>query len=257
MLNIENALIYHIYPLGACGAPRKNTREEPRPRIGMIKDWIPHLKEMNITAVYFGPVFESEEHGYDTTDYRIIDSRLGTNKDFADVCAALHENGIAVILDGVFNHTGRSFFAFRDIIANGQNSQYCNWYANLGFDFGSPCGDAFHYEGWNGHYNLCKLNLRCNEVCEYIESAIELWIKEFDIDGIRFDAAECMDHDFFRRIRRFCKSRKSDFWLMGEIVGGDYNRLANPEMLDSVTNYECYKGLYSSHNDMNYFEIEI
>ena len=78
---------------------------------------------------------------------------------------------------------------------------------------------------------------------------------QFHIDGIRFDAADCVDFDFFRRIHNFCKERNPEFWLMGEIIHGDYKRWANPEMLDSVTNYECYKGIYSSHNDKNYFEI--
>ena len=93
-------------------------------------------------------------------------------------------------------------------------------------------------------------------MCDHIIDAINYWIESFGIDGIRFDAADCVDFDFFKRIRSFCKGKKRDFWLMGEIIHGDYNRWANPEMLDSVTNYECYKGLYSSHNDKNYFEID-
>ena len=93
-------------------------------------------------------------------------------------------------------------------------------------------------------------------VCDHIIDAVNYWIESFGIDGIRFDAADCIDFNFFKRIRDFCKGKKPDFWLMGEIIHGDYNRWANPEMLDSVTNYECYKGLYSSHNDKNYFEID-
>ena len=82
-----------------------------------------------------------------------------------------------------------------------------------------------------------------------------MWMDEFGIDGLRLDAVDCVDMDFLRRLRGFCKQKREDFWLMGEIIHGDYNRWANPEMLDSVTNYECYKGLYSSHNVKNYFEI--
>lgn len=252
----DNAIIYHIYPLGFCGAPKFNDGGEVCYRLDKVLEWIPHLKEMNVDAVYFGPVFESVEHGYDTIDYKKIDRRLGDNNSFRNICDKLHENGIKVILDGVFNHVGRKFPQFVDIQENGQGSGYCDWFQNLNFGGQSPCGDPFWYEGWNGHYNLVKLNLRNVGVCDHLIDAVNYWIEEFRIDGIRFDAADCIDFDFFKRIRSFCKGKKPDFWLMGEIIHGDYNRWANPEMLDSVTNYECYKGLYSSHNDKNYFEID-
>ena len=251
----ENAVMYHIYPLGFCGAPKFNEGGEPVNRLEKVLDWIPHLKELGVDAVYFGPVFESVEHGYDTTDYRVIDRRLGTNEMFAHICDELHKNGIRVILDGVFNHVGRNFWAFRDVQEKGQASEYCDWFAGLNFGGQSPCGDNFWYEGWNGYYNLVKLNLRNWHVCDYLIDAVGMWMDEFHIDGIRFDAADCVDFDFFRRIHNFCKERNPEFWLMGEIIHGDYKRWANPEMLDSVTNYECYKGIYSSHNDKNYFEI--
>ncbi len=252
----DNAIIYHIYPLGFCGAPKFNDGGEVVYRLDKVLDWIDHFKEMNVDAVYFGPVFESVEHGYDTIDYKTIDRRLGDNNSFRNICDKLHEYGIRVILDGVFNHVGRKFPQFVDIQQKGQGSGYCDWFQNLNFGGQSPCGDNFWYEGWNGHYNLVKLNLRNVGVCDHLIDAVNYWIEEFKIDGIRFDAADCIDFDFFKRIRNFCKGKRPDFWLMGEIIHGDYKRWANPEMLDSVTNYECYKGLYSSHNDKNYFEID-
>lgn len=253
---INEAVFYHIYPLGFCGAPQFNKDEElVVSRINKVTEWIPHFKELGIDAIYFGPLFESTEHGYDTADYEVIDKRLGTNKDFKEVCERLHENGIKVVLDGVFNHVGRDFWAFKDVIKNKENSKYCSWFQNLDFAGSSPMGDPFWYEGWEGHYNLVKLNLKNQELKDYLFGAVEKWINEFDIDGIRFDVAYCMDEDFFRDINTFCKSKKKNFWLMGEMVHGDYARLAKKGMLDSVTNYECYKGIYSSHNDKNYFEI--
>lgn len=253
----DDAIIYHIYPLGFCGAPKFNDgSDEVTYRLDKVLDWIPHFKEMNVDAIYFGPVFESVEHGYDTIDYKKIDHRLGDNNSFRAICDRLHEAGIRVILDGVFNHVGRKFPQFVDVQEKGQGSGYCDWFQNLNFGGQSPYGDPFWYEGWNGHYNLVKLNLRNVGVCDHIIDAINYWIESFGIDGIRFDAADCIDFDFFKRLRSFCKGKKPDFWLMGEIIHGDYNRWANPEMLDSVTNYECYKGLYSSHNDKNYFEID-
>lgn len=252
----DNAIIYHIYPLGFCGAPKLNEGGPVQYRLDKLIDWIPHLKEMNVDAVYLGPIFESVEHGYDTIDYKTVDRRLGDNNSFRRICEKLHENGIRIILDGVFNHVGRKFPQFVDIQQNGQNSQYCDWFQNLNFGGQSPCGDNFWYEGWNGHYNLVKLNLRNVGVCDHLIDAVNYWIEEFKIDGIRFDAADCIEFDFFKRIRSFCKGKNPEFWLMGEIIFGDYKRWANPEMLDSVTNYECYKGIYSSHNTKNYFEID-
>ncbi|MCI9272502.1 MAG: DUF1653 domain-containing protein [Clostridiales bacterium] len=252
---IDTAVFYHIYPLGYCGAPQFNNDGETVCRIDKLRDWIPHLKEIGVNALYIGPVFESSEHGYDTKDYYQIDKRLGDNHCFRTLCDELHQNGIRVILDGVFNHVGREFWAFTDVQRNGQSSHYCNWFHNLNFGGGSPMGDPFWYEGWQGHYNLVKLNLRNPEVVDHLLGAVGQWMNDFGIDGLRLDAADCVDPDFFKQLRQFCKSRKPDFWLVGEIIHGDYNRWANPDMLDSVTNYECYKGLYSSHNDKNYFEI--
>lgn len=184
-----------------------------------------------------------------------IDKRLGTNEDFKDLCKKLHENDIKIVLDGVFNHVGREFWAFKDIQKNGRNSKYCNWFSGLNFDSRSPMGDDFNYESWNGCYDLVKLNLWNRDVVEYLLHAVEFWIDEFDIDGLRLDAADKIIFDFFKELKIFTEKKKDNFWLMGEIIHGDYNRWANKDSLDSVTNYECYKGIYSSHNDKNYFEI--
>lgn len=253
---IDSAVFYHIYTLGFCGAPKVNNEEElVVNRIAKVIDWIPHFKDLGVNAIYFGPLFESTSHGYDTIDYTKIDKRLGTNDDFKAVCKALHKANIKVILDGVFNHVGRDFIGFKDLQKNKWNSKYKDWFQNVNFDGRSPYGDEFWYEGWEGHFNLVKLNLKNPEVVHYIFSAIEGWIKEFEIDGLRLDVAYCMDQDFFRGLRQFVDSKKEDFWLMGEMVHGDYRRLVAPELLNSSTNYECYKGIYSSHNDKNYFEI--
>lgn len=254
---IEKSNVYHIYPLGFCGCEqyRSESSEKPVPRIRKVIDWIPHLKQMHFNAVYFGPVFESVKHGYDTIDYMVIDRRLGTNQDFKDVCNALHENGIKVILDGVFNHVGRENPMFMDVRANKQGSRYKDWFCGLNFGGNSSYNDGFWYEGWNNCYDLVKLNLWNDEVVNYLLSAVKMWIEEWDIDGIRFDAADCLRDEFIKRIHGFTRSLKPDFWLMGEIIHGNYSRWANSEMFDCVTNYQCYKGIYSSHNDRNYFEI--
>ena len=252
---VEESVFYHIYPLGFCGAPMENKSGTAKNRLQKLESWIPHLKGMGVNALYLGPVFESEAHGYDTRDYRVIDRRLGTNAMLKKLVQKLHENGIRVVLDGVFNHVGRSFWAFRDVLENGEGSRYCGWFANLRFGGQSPYGDRFIYEGWQGHYNLVKLNLKNQEVVAHLLEAVGMWMDEFGIDGLRLDAADCVDIGFFQQLRGYCKGKNPDFWLMGEIIHGDYNRWANPQALDSVTNYECWKGIYSSHNDHNYFEI--
>ena len=251
---INSSVFYHIYPLGFCGCPEYNDGKTEY-RLDKLKDWIPHLKEMGVNALYLGPVFQSLKHGYDTSDYYNIDCRLGDNESFKKICDELHANGIRIVLDGVFNHVGRDFWAFKDVQKYGSGSQYCGWFQNLSFNGRSPYNDPFWYEGWSGHYDLVKLNT-CNQaVIDHLIGAVSMWIDEFGIDGLRLDAADCIEPNFFRALRSFCKGKDPDFWLMGEIIHGDYNRWANPEMMDSVTNYECYKGIYSSHNDKNYFEI--
>ena len=248
------SVFYQIYPLGFCGAPFENDGVLEH-RIEKVNDWIPHIKKLGADAIYFSPVFESDTHGYNTRDYTKIDTRLGTNEDFANVCNNLHKEGIRVVLDGVFNHVGRGFWAFEDVLKNREQSPYVNWFGRIAFDGNSNYNDGLWYEGWEGNYDLVKLNLRNEEVIQHIFSAIKGWVDEFDIDGLRLDVAYCLDHDFVRRLRSFCNELKPDFFLVGETLHGDYNQLMNDEMLHSVTNYECYKGLYSSFNSMNMFEI--
>lgn len=249
----NETVFYQIYPLGMCGAPIQNDGVNVN-RIKRVSDWIPHLNKLGIGAVYFSPLMESDKHGYDTRDYRTLDCRLGVNADFAEVTAKLHKNNIRVVLDGVFNHVGRGFWAFQDVLKYRESSRYCGWF-NINFAGNSSYNDGLWYEGWEGHYDLVKLNLRNPEVVDHIFDAIRLWVQEFDIDGLRLDVAYCLDQDFLCRLHDFCHGLKPDFFLVGEIIHGDYNRLVNERMLDSCTNYECYKGLFSSFNSMNMFEI--
>ncbi|MCI9209252.1 MAG: cyclomaltodextrinase [Eubacterium sp.] len=247
------SVFYQIYPLGFCGAPYENDGVLTH-RILKVKDWIPHMKKLGINAVYFSPVFESDTHGYNTRDYKKIDCRLGTNEDFKEVCGALHKEGIKVVLDGVFNHVGRGFSAFLDVLKNRENSVYRDWF-HIDFGGNSNYNDGLWYEGWEGNFDLVKLNLGNPEVVEHIFSAVKSWVEEFDIDGLRLDVAYCLTPDFLRRLRSFTDGLKEEFFLVGETLHGDYNQWMNPQMLHSVTNYECYKGLYSSFNSMNLFEI--
>ena len=252
----QDAVFYHIYPLGLCAAPPTNSFDNsPEPRLQQLHGWLDHLESLGVNAVYLGPLFESSTHGYDTADYYWVDRRLGTNETLVELIEAMHRRGMRVILDAVLNHTGRDFWAFKDVLRHGKNSAYCDWFQGLRFGESTPYNDPFTYETWDGHYELVKLNLANPAVREHLFGAVEGWITQFEIDGLRLDAADCMNPDFQRDLSAFCRDLRPDFWLLGEIVHGDYNQWVSTMMLDSVTNYECYKGLYSSHNDHNYYEI--
>ncbi|MBQ9549952.1 MAG: alpha-amylase [Lachnospiraceae bacterium] len=251
----DEAVFYHIYPLGLLGAPKENTYSGVTHRLNRLDPWIDHIRELGCNALYIGPLFESVGHGYETTDYRKLDSRLGDNKDLEKFVKSCHKKGIRVILDGVFNHTGRDFFAFRDLKENRENSRYRDWYCNVNFYGNNEYNDGFSYDNWGGYNLLVKLNQRNPEVKDYISETIRFWVREFDIDGLRLDAADVLDFDFMKMLRAVASEVKPEFYLLGEVIHGDYSRWVNEGTLHSVTNYVMHKAFYSGHNDHNYFEI--
>lgn len=250
----EQANVYQIYPLGLCGAPEYNEGGEPVHRLGRMEQWIDHIKQLNMDTVLFNPLFQSDKHGYDTRDYNQVDVRLGTNEDFAALCKKMHEAGLKVMLDGVFNHVGRGFWAFQDVQQKKWDSPYKDWF-HISFDGNTEYNDGFWYEAWEGHYELVKLNLDNPQVVDHLFDAVRNWVQLYDIDGLRLDVAYCLPVWFLEKLRRFTEGLKPDFVLMGETLHGDYNRWMNQNACHSVTNYECYKGLHSSFNSMNMFEI--
>ena len=249
----QNAVVYQIYPLGLCGAPLQNDGVQAH-RLRRLLDWVEPIKELGATCVLFNPLFESDAHGYDTRDFNKVDVRLGTDEDLKAVCEALHAAGLKVMLDGVFNHVGRGFWAFRDVQEKKWDSPYKDWF-HLSFDGNTNYNDGFWYESWEGCNELVKLNLHNTAVREHLFDAIAGWVRDYDIDGLRLDVAYCLDQDFLAALRNFTNQLKPDFVLVGETLHGDYNRWMNDNACHSVTNYECYKGLYSSFNTGNMHEI--
>ena len=248
-----NSVFYQIYPIGFCGAPTQNDGECV-PRIRKLLDWSGYLQELGVDSILLNPIFESDSHGYDTRDFKKIDCRLGTNDDFASVCKDLHAHGVKIVLDGVFNHVGRGFWAFKDVQEKKGDSPYKDWF-HINFDGNSNYNDGFWYEGWEGHFELVKLNLQNPAVADYLLECVKYWVDTFDIDGLRLDVAYSLDHGFMQRLRSYVEELKDGFVLIGEVLFGDYNLIVNERMLHSCTNYECYKGIYSSFNSMNLFEI--
>ena len=247
-MKMNELMIYQVFPLRAL------TDGQPSHGILEMIDWIQHIKKLGMNAVYFSPVFSSSDHGYDTKDYQKIDERLGTNEDFKKMCDAMHEEGIQVILDGVFNHVGREFFAFEDVKEKKWDSPYKDWFY-INFDGNSCYDDGFWYEGWEGHFELVKLNLDNEQVRNYLLESVGIWIDKLGIDGLRLDVAYMLNRNFMKVLVDFVHSKKPEFLMIGEMLHGDYNTIVGNECLHSATNYECYKGLYSSFNSMNMFEI--
>lgn len=249
----EDTVLYHIYPLGMLGCERVNDGGEVRHRLREFEHLTAHLNELGVNAVYFGPLFESSTHGYDTKDYFHIDRRLGDDSDFRHLVDVFHAANIRVIVDAVFNHVGRGFWGFQEALEYRDMSRTRSWFKGLRFD--GRCRDGVGYATWEGHEELVKLDLMNGDVRQHLFDAVSWWIQEFDIDGIRLDAADCLEQDFVRALRAHALSIRPDFLLVGEVIHGDYRIWANDGMMHGTTNYEAYKGLWSSHNDGNFHEI--
>lgn len=249
----NESVFYQVCTLDFCGAPKQNDGVVTN-RISRINDFISYYQDLGINAIYFNPIFSSDTHGYDTRDYQRLDERLGTNNDFKEVVKNLHQANIKVVIDGVFNHVGRGFFAFEDVKVNQGNSRYKDWF-KIDFNGNSNYNDGFYYEGWEGHYELVKLNLDNSEVQNYLMDCVALWINELDIDGIRLDVAYSLPNWFMAMLRDKVTNLKNDFFLIGEVLGDNAGYMFSEAKLDSITDYPSYKGIWSSFNNLNMFEI--
>ncbi len=254
----KEGIIYHIYPLGFFDAPYY-AKDEPETvnRLEKIRDYYNHFQEMGVNIIQFGPIFESESHGYNTTDYWKIDHRLGTNDLFKEIVNELHGMGMRIIIDGVFNHVGREFFSFKDVQEHKQHSSKQGWhYIDFSQSHLNPRMDGFDYKNWEGHYGLVKLNLDNHEVREYFFDAAKYWVGEIGIDGWRMDVAYLIGNDFWRDFKRACKSVKSDCFLVGELIHNPYSNWIGPDLLDAGTGYQVYKSIYNGINENNLWELK-
>lgn len=216
-----------------------------------IIEKIPYLKELGVTAIYLNPVNEAKsEHKYDTSDYFEIDKSLGDKEDMKKLVKAAHDCAIRVMMDGVFNHSGEEFFAWQDVLKNGKASRYKDWFMIKDFSFLDELqtGGSFSKSGKYYSFAFCdhmpKLNTNNEELQDYLLSALEMWIKEYDIDGIRLDVANEISHDFCKKLRLKARSLKADFFILGEIWHDSLPWLLGDEF-DSVMNYPLLKTIVS------------
>ncbi|MEV3925382.1 alpha-amylase family protein [Actinomadura coerulea] len=243
MLWPDYAIWWHAYPLGFVDAEREALEREaaPEPRLGRIAGWLDHLVGLGCNGLALGPVFASETHGYDTVDHYRVDPRLGGEDDLRRLVDEASGKGVRVLLDGVFNHVGRGFVPFADVVAKGDASAYRKWFH----------ADLRTFEG---HDRLVTLNHAEPEVADYVTDVMTHWL-ERGIDGWRLDAAYAVPPDFWRTVTDRVRARFPDAWLVGEVIHGDYAGLVERTGFDSVTQYELWKAIWSSLNDRNFFEL--
>jgi cyclomaltodextrinase len=243
---VGHAVLWHVYPLGFLGAPSQGDPEaDPVPRLRDLIPWLDHLIELGANALLLGPVFQSESHGYDTSDHFRIDTRLGTDADFDDLVEQAHSRGIRVVLDGVFNHVSRSFPQFTEALAQGPQSPSHDWFR---WDRdGTP--DVFE-----GHQHLVSLNHIHPAVVEHVTAVIRHWCAR-GVDGWRLDAAYAVPASFWAQVAGQLRAELPEVWLLGEVIHGDYAAVVAEAGLDSVTQYELWKAIWSALNDRNLFEL--
>jgi cyclomaltodextrinase len=224
-------------------------------RLANIRNYYEHIQQMGINVIQFGPIFESVSHGYDTTNYKQIDHRLGNNDLFKQILAELHALGMRVIVDGVFNHVGREFPSFKDIRLNHESSQYVSWHY-IDFNGNSPYNDGFDYKNWEGHYDLVKLNLQERKVKEHIFDIAKYWLQDVGIDGWRLDVASLISPDFWKEFGEVCRASRPDCLLLGEVIREPYTQWIGPGLLDAGTGYQVHKSIWSSIQSNNMYELK-
>ena len=208
-----------------------------------IIDHLDYIRDLGIDVIYLTPIFKSDSsHKYDTIDYYQIDPSFGTAEDLRELVQKAHQYGMKVDLDAVFNHTGRDFFAFKDILENKEKSKYLDWYFIDKFPLDTEPGQAPNFKCFGYYGGMPKLNLKNPEVEKYVTDVACYWIKECDIDGWRMDVGDEISHYFWKHFRRAVKAVKKDALIIGEIwhYAGDF--LEGDEW-DTVMNYPFYLNL--------------
>lgn len=200
-----------------------------------VRQQRPYLRDLNVSLIYFNPIFLTpSNHGYETIDYLKVHTSFGTNELFATLTRELEQDGIRVVLDGVFNHSATTFPPFADLVAQGEQSRYRDWFFPKSFPV--RVGDPPNYEAWFGFPSMPKVNLMNPEAREFMLRVPEFWHQNARIAGWRLDVANEVPMDFWRVFRTRTKALDPDKWILGE-VWGDGAQWLQGDQWDSVMNY--------------------
>lgn len=249
---VEHALWWHVYPLGFVGAEPAATGGEPVHRLPRITAWLDHVVEIGLSGIALGPVFASETHGYDTVDHFAVDPRLGTEEDLLALVAAAHERGLRVTLDGVFNHVGRGFGPFQEVLRAGPGPAD-RWF-RLRWPDGAAPGTEPDYDDFEGHHALVALDHDEQVVVDHVVAVMDHWLAR-GVDGWRLDAAYAVPSSFWAQVLPRVRAAHPDAYVFGEVLHGDYVAAVAEAGFDAVTQYELWKAIWSSLNDVNFFEL--
>ena len=235
---VQHALWWHVYPLGFTGADTTGADRTPAPRLDQLIRWLDHAVELGLNGLALGPVFVSGSHGYDTVDHHHVDLRLGGDEAFQRLVAAARERGLRIMLDGVFNHVGSDFV--------GLDGARAGWLRR------DRQGRVATFEG---HAGLLALDHGNPEVAEYVAAVMTHWL-EIGADAWRLDAAYAVPANFWPGVLDRVRQVHPDAYVLGEMLHGDYAEYVRRSGLDSVTQYELWKAIWSSISDANFFELD-
>jgi cyclomaltodextrinase len=251
---IKETVWWHVYPLGFFNAEKNSLPMDapPNPRLRGFEPWLKYLIDFGCNGLLLAPLFSSDSHGYDTTDFYNLDSRLGTNADLIWFIGICREYNVRLVFDGVFNHVGRNFGPFQDVRQHKQSSRFASWFL---IDWSNTNNeDGFGYANFEGHHRLVKLNHHNPELVDYVVTVMSHWLS-FGIDGWRLDAAYAVPASFWQQVLDRVRQKFTDAWFLGEIIHGDYSQAVRQGHLESVTQYELWKAIWSALNDRNFFEL--
>ena len=242
---VNHLIGWHVYPLGFVGAPTRLESQEVSHRLAHLEAWLDHAVALGCSGLALGPVFSSASHGYDTLDYFTIDPRLGDDDDFDHLLQAAHARGLSVLLDGVFNHVSRRNRIVQDAQSAGPDSdagRMVRWCEG-------------HLDVFEGHSDLVALNHDNPAVREHVTRIMNYWCGR-GVDGWRLDAAYSVNPEFWAAVLPSVREKYPDVWIFGEVIHGDYASIVRASGMDSVTQYELWKGIWSSIESRNFFELD-
>ena len=252
----DTAVWWHVYPLGFCGAPIRDVdpEREAAPRLRRLLGWLDHAAGLGATGLLLGPVFAAQTHGYDTLDHYRIDPRLGTDQDFDALVTACRERGLDIVLDGVFSHVGDRHPWLLDALAHGPHSTHGDLFD---VDWDADDGDASgpRPRVWEGHGSLARLNHHSEAAVDLVADVMIHWLDR-GVAGWRLDAAYSVAPEFWARVLPLVRERHPGAWILGEVIHGDYAGFVAASGVDTVTQYELWKAIWSALADRNFFELD-